>query len=127
MIGYGTVKFSDDSELEAVLDYTQDLITIGHSTYKLSSLAQCVQRPYEIREPQDGWKRTFTQEEKDKLRPIAETLAMLDGNAFFGANSGAEQEWYEQYLPEAHALYESNGGDNGWAGEASFSKKHLDT
>lgn len=74
---------------------------------------------YGLNKPEGGWREisSFTDVEKRKLRPIAETLAMLDGNAFF--------TWathYEQYLPEADALYQSNGGDNGWAGEASFVK-----
>lgn len=56
---------------------------------------------------------------KEILRPIAETLAMLDGNAFFGMEGRSDigTEWYEQYLPEAFCLFESNGGLNGWAGE----------
>ena len=79
---------------------------------------------YRISEPDDGWRvhGSFSADEKAKLRPIAETLAMLDGNAFFGNEAHAGAEWYEQYLPEAHALYEGNGGDKGWAGEASFAK-----
>lgn len=79
---------------------------------------------YRISEPDDGWRvhGSFSADEKAKLRPIAETLAMLDGNAFFGNEGSAGAEWYEQYLPEAHALYEGNGGDSGWAGEASFAK-----
>jgi hypothetical protein len=46
----------------------------------------------------------FTDDEKEILRPIAETIAMLDGNAFFDQitnRSGKRTEWYEQYLPEA--------------------------
>lgn len=76
---------------------------------------------YKVERPEGGWKRNFTPEESAKLRPIAETLAMLDGNAFFGIGG---HDFYEAYLPEAHALYESNGGDNGWACEASWIK-HL--
>lgn len=74
---------------------------------------------YKIPQPEGGWRdvASFSPEEKAKLRPIAETLAMLDGNAFF-----TEEEWYESYLPEADALYQANGGDDGWAGEASFAK-----
>lgn len=75
----------------------------------------------DIPEPRGGWKTEFTPEEKAKLRPMAETIAMLDGNAFFTIPSIAG-DWYEQYLPEAHALYEANGGDDGWAGLASFAK-----
>lgn len=79
---------------------------------------------YTIEPPSTGWRtiKSFTDEEKEKLRPIAETLALLNGNAFFTMESDVG-EWYEMYLPEAHALYESNGGDGGWAGEASFAKK----
>lgn len=58
------------------------------------------------------------------LRPMAETLAMIDGNAFFGTKyhdrEGVERDWWEQYIPEAEAIYEGNGGDDGWAGKASF-------
>jgi hypothetical protein len=66
-------------------------------------------------------KRSFTDHEKMVLRPIAETLAMLDGNAFFTEkHDGVEH--YEYYLPEAWALFEGNGGMNGWACEASWAK-----
>ena len=74
---------------------------------------------YQIEPPEGGFRdlASFTDAERAKLRPIAETLAMMDGNAFFGMGDG---EWSDPYLPEAHALYEMNGGDNGWAGKASF-------
>lgn len=65
--------------------------------------------------PDNGWKKVFNKQEKLKLRPMAETLAMLDGNAFFDM-----PEHYEGYLPEAAMLYAANGGDDGWAGLASF-------
>lgn len=65
---------------------------------------------------------SFTEEEKEWLRPIAETLAMLDGNAFFGNQIANDREWYEQYLPEAWALFTNNGGLDGWAGEVSWIK-----
>lgn len=81
--------------------------------------------PYDIKEPKDGWQTEFTDQEKAKLRPIAETLAMLDGNAFFGNSferDGKIIEWYEMYLPNAAALYNGNGGDDGWAGESSINK-----
>lgn len=79
-----------------------------------------------ITEPDDGWRaaEAFTEAEKTVLRPIAETLAMLDGNAFFGMETDNFGEWYEMYLPEAHALFESNGGLDGWAGEASFARDY---
>ena len=73
-----------------------------------------------IQEPDRGWKKIFTNKEKKKLRPIAETLAMLDGNAFFGAGLSNGQKWYEQYLPEAEALYNANGGDKAFKGITSF-------
>lgn len=67
-----------------------------------------------------NYHRLFTDEERQLLRPIAETLAMLDGNAFLTMTTSDGQEWYEQYLPEAYALFNSNGGLNGWAGECSW-------
>lgn len=70
---------------------------------------------YKVQRPEGGWKRNFTDEDKQKLLPIAETLAMMDGNAFL-TNPGVA----ESYLPEAHAIYESNGGDTGWASECSW-------
>lgn len=63
-----------------------------------------------------NFSRRFTDAEKLILRPIAETLALLDGNAFFGSTTSDGGCWYEQYLPEAHALFESNGGISGAAG-----------
>lgn len=79
---------------------------------------------YTINRPINGWRDVhgFSEEERSKLRPIAETIAMLDSNAFFGMITHDQFEVYEQYLPEAHAIYEANGGDTGWASEASFIK-----
>jgi hypothetical protein len=74
----------------------------------------------------DDVKSDFTDEEKYQLRPIAETLAMLDGNAFFGATIDNGREWYEQYLPEAWSLWMSNGGETGWpAGTAWMAEAQL--
>lgn len=71
---------------------------------------------------------SFSTEEKEWLRPIAETLAMLDGNAFFGSVHSyvGKWEWYEQYLPEAWSLFKSNGGITGWAGEVSWINPSAD-
>ena len=74
-----------------------------------------------VRVPENN-KTKFTDEEKAWCRPIAETLAMLDGNAFFGTDTGQGQEWYEQYLPEAWAIFNYHGGINGWASETSWMK-----
>lgn len=71
---------------------------------------------YELEVSDSDLDHTFTEEEKEILRPIAETLAMLDGNAFFDLAS----DIYESYLPEARALFNSNGGLTGWAGGASW-------
>ena len=69
-------------------------------------------------------KKKFTAKQKEKLRPIAEVLALLDGNAFFGMSldESGEDNWYEQYLPEAWAIYSANGGDTGWASQTSWMK-----
>lgn len=76
-------------------------------------------------------KTKFTEKEKLKLKPIAETLAMMDGNAFFGISidDDGEDKWYEQYLQEAWRIYRANGGDKGWAAGASWIKeqKHENT
>jgi hypothetical protein len=70
-------------------------------------------------------KKKFTQKEKIKLKPIAETLAIMDGNAFFGISIDEEGEdiWYESYLVEAWRIYRANGGDKGWASGASWIKE----
>lgn len=71
--------------------------------------------------------RHWSIEEKEILRPIAETLAMLDGNAFFGTtkDDSGDDTFYEQYLPEAASLFISNGGLSGWAGEVSWLKDTM--
>jgi len=54
------------------------------------------------------------------IRAIAETLAMLDGNAFFSNGSSdpndAYGEWWMQYAADAIVLWEINGGNSGWPG-----------
>lgn len=77
---------------------------------KSGPVARLKLRDYYIKEPKGKWQNEFSKAEKKKFRPIAESLAMLDGNAFFGSHYQGK-EHYEAYLPEAKALYESNGGD----------------
>jgi hypothetical protein len=76
---------------------------------------------YSIAAPKGGFRaaNSFTDEEKKRLRPVAEVLAMMDGNAFFGATTddNGDDTFYEQYLPEAAALADANGG---WFNMASF-------
>jgi len=83
---------------------------------------------YRIYIPDKGMrpKSSFSEREKKVLRPIAEVLAMLDGNAFFGGrvDDDGDDTWYEQYLPEAYVVYSNNGGHRGWASEASFIKRN---
>jgi hypothetical protein len=69
-------------------------------------------------------RRKFTDSEKELLRPIAEVMAIMDGNAFFGMtrNDQGEDTWYEQYLPEAWAVYNAQGKDGGWINETSWAK-----
>lgn len=125
---YFRLMYSDMQDgLDCEANYETDTLTIelpdGKKEFSLSYARHVFNKPYHITMPQGGWKTEFTTEEKARLRPMAETLAMLDGNAFFTCDGGDGTEWYEQYLPEAHAVYESNGGDTGWAGEASFAKE----
>lgn len=81
---------------------------------------------YRVERPESGWRtsKSFTEAERKRLWPIAETLAMLDGNAFFVLPDGTYDESHiECYLPQASALYEANGGNEGWAGEARLAGK----
>ena len=78
---------------------------------------------YEVDLPETP-RAEFSDEEKLLLRPIAETLAMLDGNAFFSMPGEYEREWYEQYLSEAWEVWNSNGGLAGWAGLTSWGREH---
>lgn len=114
----------DDHCLDAEARYGDDTLVLslpdGPREFVLSHVRHCLDKPFHVIEPKGGWRRSFTTEEKRKLRPIAETLALLDGNAFFGQVTTDGEEWYEGYLSTAHAIYESNGGDSGWAGQASF-------
>lgn len=74
---------------------------------------------YELEVSNDDIDHKFTEYEKEYLRPIAETLAMLDGNAFFEVS----ETFWESYLPEARAVFTSNGGLTGWASGASWIKE----
>ena len=67
-------------------------------------------------------KKKFTAEQKTMLRPLAETIAILDGNAFFGldVDDNGEDRWYEQYLSEAWLVYKANAGDKGWITQTSW-------
>ena len=67
-------------------------------------------------------KKKFTSEQKEMLRPLAETMAILDGNAFFGldVDENGEDRWYEQYLPEAWLVYNAHAGDKGWISQTSW-------
>lgn len=89
-----------------------------------STLDQQTQR-YEIELLDGALTRQFSDSEKQLLRPIAEVLALLDGNAFFTMELGDGREWYEQYLPEAWSIFEGSGGVNGWAGEMSWVKDSV--
>lgn len=70
-------------------------------------------------------KKKFSEKEKQILKPIAEVLCLLDGNAFFGISidEWGEDTWYETYLPEAYSIYKANGGGKGWASELSWVKE----
>ena len=73
----------------------------------------------------DALTKQFTDNEKQMLRPIAEVIALLDGNGFFTMDLGDDREWYEQYLPEAWSIFEGNGGIKGWSGKMSWIRDTL--
>lgn len=70
-------------------------------------------------------KKNFSAEDKRILRPVAEILAIMDGNAFFGMTKDAngEDTWYEQYLPEAYQIFKGQGGYKGWMMETSWARE----
>jgi hypothetical protein len=51
-----------------------------------------------------GWRRVFPPDYIEVLKPISETLAMLDGNCWYFPDNPS---WI-QYLPEADAVYRAN-------------------
>lgn len=67
----------------------------------------------------------WTDDEKRVLRPIAETIALLDGNAYFPHKLPDGREWYEQYLPEAASIFYDNGGLDGWAQHLSWIEESI--
>jgi hypothetical protein len=79
---------------------------------------------YNIDCPESGWPTLdeIPDRIKHMLRPMAETLAMLDGNAFFGMVGAHGNPWWQQYVPQAWVVFQGNGGLQGWAGEAQFVK-----
>lgn len=113
----------DDSEDETLPQDKVDAATAAYAAWEAEGRAPVAAgtRTYSIDMPDGGYrhKDSFDADESRKLRPIAETLAMLDGNAFFGMSLDAngDDDHYRQYLPEAAALVEANGG---WACGASF-------
>lgn len=82
---------------------------------------------YFVHRPPSGWAKAedIPEAEITYLRPIAETLAMMDGNAFFGTtkDDAGDDTWFRCYLPEAKAIFDANGGLDGWAGTASFVRR----
>lgn len=92
----------------------------------MKQVEEKIYREYHLHLTEKEIKHKFSKKEKEILRPIAEVLAMLDGNAFLSMTLGRNREWYEQYLPEALALFNSNGGKKGWAGMVSWvNNNHL--
>lgn len=123
-----SVRDSDKEWQTFTLDQIDRIcyITIGCVTkgFDLNDIAT-MDKPWYIPEPDGGWQTEFTPVERQKYRQMAETIAMMDGNAFFGAETddNGDDTWYYAYLPYAAALYANNGGDDGWAGESSINKQ----
>ena len=82
-----------------------------------------------VKVPEELFCRLYSPEEHTILRPIAETLAMLDGKSLSSQGQCPSYHLCE-YLPIAYFLFEWNGGTNGWAGQASWVRdrthKNLD-
>lgn len=127
MKSYSKLLTRNDKRVDIIQDEVENSLTmivgVVPITFDLDEVRHKIALPYNIIPPDGGFRKieTFSPEEKKKYRIIAETLAMLDGNAFFG-NDWDGNEWYEMYLPAAYQLYMNNGGDTGWAGESSINK-----
>lgn len=121
----GLIEDETDPDYGEPKPLPADLLATASAAYDEWTNAQQVRRDvtYTITAPKGGFRdvSTFTDEEKKSLRPVAETLALLDGNAFFGAtrNESGDDTFYEQYLPEAAALVAANGG---WSSLTSFAR-----
>ena len=76
----------------------------AHKTFYLDPDPGSHEHHYKVQRLDGGWRRVFPPEYVEVLQPVAETLAMLDGNAFFGP----EWESWVNYLPEADAVYRAN-------------------
>jgi hypothetical protein len=59
----------------------------------------------EIRRPSGGWRRIFTTEYVEELRPYAEVIAMIDNKS---------PRDYTLYIHEADAVYRSKQGKTCW-------------
>lgn len=121
----GTIDDAEAENLGKPAPLPADLLAEATAAYEtwLATKQGASEVRYSIAIPKDGLRlvESFTAEEKKRLRPIAETLALLDGNAFFGAtrDDSGDDTFYEQYLPEAAALAAANGG---WSEMASFAR-----
>lgn len=115
--------FHDGASPEKVADLLAQALLEAHKAGREEmrrEAAKACPEPYHICEPRSGWRRrdSFTAVELRRLWPIAETLALLDGNAFFTMGGKYQYDLTLSYMPEAAAIYEANGGENGWAVEA---------
>jgi hypothetical protein len=110
--------WEDECHAEDVFTYPRDndLLNTGNNGYNPRLIR------YENMVPLEFLRREYSDEEKKWLRPICETLAMLSGGEFTGAELRNGKEPYEQWLPEAAAIFYANGGSSGRAGHASWMK-----
>ena len=131
-IEHGERIFVDDDENEfpesSLVYLTFDLddpdAELGDDVEKIFKAAEAAydawsarkdSRSYILCPPDGGWRpaSSFDAEEKELLRPVAETIAMLSGDAFFGVRTDSDGNdlTYEEYLPQAAALYQSAGSN----------------
>lgn len=121
----GTIDDAEAENFGKPAPLPADLLAEATAAYEtwLATKQGASEVRYSIAIPKGGLRlvESFTAEEKKRLRPIAETLALLDGNAFFGAtrDDSGDDTFYEQYLPEAAALAAANGG---WSEMTSFAR-----
>lgn len=75
-----------------------------HETIYLDPDPGIHEHAYTVHRLSGGWRRIFPPDYVEVLKPIAETIAMLDSNCYYFPGNPS----WVQYLPEADAVYRAN-------------------
>lgn len=91
-------------------DDREAYLDIAGSRFLLSELRHCIDTPYNLRRPEEGFKKLddFTEGQIKALYPFALVLACLDGNAFVNLKNW-DYDLVKYYVPDAYVALDSNG------------------